>query len=97
MDLLGRSVALRDSVDEGDAGTDRTLGETHPMPLKPHEETALDALVAVLDVIEMTYGHDENGDRDLTLEPKDSAADVVAALCQIEDIVSDAIELLDNL
>lgn len=63
--------------------------------MKPRETEALDALQAVLRVIEMTYGHDEDGERiEDEPDPEFSAADVVEALCNIELLVSSACDAI---
>ena len=55
---------------------------------KPLNDVLL-ALVSVADVIEATYGHDEDGER-IPNEPGDaSAADIVEMLCNVEGAVSD--------
>lgn len=59
-------------------------------------DTVLNALRSVAVVIEATYGHDETGDRDGS-EPTCSAADVFEMVCGLEEIVDDAIEVMENL
>jgi hypothetical protein len=49
------------------------------------------ALVAVRDVIECTYAHNEQGQR-LDEPSEHSAADIVEMLCNIEFLVSEALE-----
>ena len=51
------------------------------------------ALFKTLDVIEATYGQDENGERDDS-EPHESAADIVERLLNIELLVSSAVDQL---
>lgn len=58
------------------------------------------ALAQVSDVIECTYGHEDDEDGEsqrLDDEPgEDSAADIVEKLCNVELAVTEAIELLDG-
>jgi hypothetical protein len=49
------------------------------------------ALSAVMDVIECTYGVDDNGELDPDAEPADSAADVFEMVCNLGIQVSDAL------
>lgn len=93
---LDETCLLQDAFNDfcsDEHGTPGIIGSVRPdVPLNE----VLLALVSVADVIEATYGHDDEGER-IPNEPGDaSAADIVEMLCGTERAVNDAIAILEN-
>lgn len=68
------------------------LAEVTEIP-KPVEKIQR-VLSKVMTIIEGTYGHDDDGERDEDLPPDNSAADTVEYLTGIEGSIEDALELI---
>ena len=67
------------------------VAECADMIMQTREMAAIrTALDNTMDVIESTYAHDDDGERDESAEPDCSAADIVEQLCEIELNVDEA-------